>query len=301
MSTLNLKLLQIFITVAEEGSFRKAAEIVHRSQSAVSMQVKQAEDQLGVTLFHRTTRRVQLTTEGEMLLSYAKRALAELESGLRTIKGAVNMQSGQLTLGCVPSVSSSILPTLIKDFSSDYPGIKIILRELASDDLLAAIAKQDVELGIGPVVEKASDFHFRHAANDPIYALMPAELGERYPSQIALRALATMPIIMHSTSAALRRTVERELTIHGLELDIRFEILHAQTLVAFTRAGLGVAVLPKVVIPTKLGSRLHAVPIVEPDLSRELAIVTLRGQALSPAAQRLADLAASKLKSAADR
>lgn len=294
--SLNFKLLHAFLSVAETGSFRKAAEQVHRSQSAVSMQVKQAEEQLGVALFHRTTRRVELTPAGELLLAHAKRAMAEMDNGLRAIKGSVDMQSGQLNLGCVPSVSYSILPSLLAIYMREYPGITVVLRELASVDLLDSISKQDVEFGIGPSVEKANDFQFRHVVDDPIFALMPSDLASRFRNEIALEDLASLPILMYSTAAALRESLEREIALQGIELDIRSEILHTHTLIAFVRAGLGVAILPKIALPSRLGPKLHAVPLVRPTLQRSLDIITLRGQSLSPAAKRLSNLIVQKLR-----
>lgn len=85
ITKINLKLLQSFVFVAEQYSFRQAAALIGHSQSAVSAQIKRLEAQLGVALFHRTTRRVQLTAEGEQLLSCARGAIAEVELGLRRI------------------------------------------------------------------------------------------------------------------------------------------------------------------------------------------------------------------------
>ena len=290
----NLKTLGVFLSVAETGSFRKAADLVHRSQSAVSMQIKQLEEQLGVSLFHRTTRRVQLTPEGEVLLGAARRAMGELDAGLRRLQDAADMQTGRIALGCVPSVAATALPSVLAAFQRDHPGIRVSLRELPSEDLLQAIARQDVEFGIGPGVSFAGDFTFRPFARDPILALIPASLDTPPGDAIALVDLARLPVLMYSRAAALRGNLERELAARGLAFDIRYEILHAPTLVAFARAGLGVAILPKVTVPARLGNSIRAVPIVEPKLERTLDIVTLRGHSLSPAAQWLADLVAAR-------
>ena len=109
----NLKALQIFVVVADLSSFRKAAEVMNRSQSAISSQIKLLEEQIGVTLFHRTTRRVQLTAEGEQLLSHAQRAIAALEMGLRQIKDAANLKVGHIAMGCIPSIASTVLPDIL--------------------------------------------------------------------------------------------------------------------------------------------------------------------------------------------
>lgn len=91
----NLKLVHTFLLVAENASFRRAAEIANRSQSAVSMQIRQLELQLGVSLFCRTTRRVQLTREGDLLLVCARRVVDELQSALHQIKEAADIQRGR--------------------------------------------------------------------------------------------------------------------------------------------------------------------------------------------------------------
>ena len=83
---INLNFLQTFISVAEHESFRRAAEEMGRTQSAISMQIRQLEDQIGARLFNRSTRRVELTMEGERLLRFARRSLADLNFGLRSLK-----------------------------------------------------------------------------------------------------------------------------------------------------------------------------------------------------------------------
>ena len=293
---INLKTLQVFLAVAESGSFRKAAELVHRSQSAVSMQIKQLEEQIGMQLFHRTTRHVRLTPQGEMLIGAARRGFAEIEVGLQRLKAAADMQSGQLSLGCVPSLAATVLPSVLAAYQRDFPGIRVTLRELPSQEMLHAIARQDVELGIGPDVPWSGDFSFAPFANDPILALLPKAFDDRALTEIPLVKLAGMPVLMYSKAATLRGDLERELAARGFSFDIRYEILHAHTLVAFARAGLGVAILPKVTIPARLGSGLRAVPIVDPRIERTLNIVTSKGHALSPPAHALASLIAARFR-----
>ena len=132
MSQVNLKLLHMFVAVAENRSFRQASEQLNRSQSAVSMQIKLLEEQVGVALFHRTTRRVELTAEGQRLLTHARRALDEWDTGLREIREVVDMQRGTLALACMPTIAATILPQVLHAFQTRYPGIKINLREPVS-------------------------------------------------------------------------------------------------------------------------------------------------------------------------
>jgi DNA-binding MarR family transcriptional regulator len=160
LAQVNLKLLHMFVAVAGNRSFRMAAEQLNRSQSAVSMQIKQLEEQVGVAIFHRTTRRVELTSEGERLLAHARRALEEWEDGLRQIRDVVDIQRGTLSIGCVPTVAATILPKALSAFRTAYPGINVNLREQATHDLLESIRRREIDFGIGPAVEGSAEFQF---------------------------------------------------------------------------------------------------------------------------------------------
>jgi len=290
LAKINLKTLNVFIVLSETSSFRQAAVILNKSQSAVSMQVKQLEEQLGVSLFHRTTRRVELTGEGEQLLKYARRALSELEDGLQQIRGIADVKIGRISIGCVPSVAASVLPAVLLLFQQDHPGIKINLRELPSEDLLDAIRHQEIDFGIGPLVENMGDSDFMPVVREPIYALMREKYCKSGIEAISLNELAELPILMNSKSAALRGNLDRELAARGVKLKIMFEVLHVQTLVAFARVGLGVAILPHVTIPRPLEPGMRALPIIGPKLDRTIGIISLKGQSMSPATRILVNL-----------
>ena len=292
----NLKLLHMFVVVAETGSFRRAAEIMGRSQSAVSVQVKQAEEQLGIQLFHRTTRKVELTPEGETLLAYARRAMAEVETGLQSIKDAVHAQTTRLVIGCVPSVSSSVLPPLIAAYRQENPAVVIVVKEFASGELLRSIRAQEVEFGIGPHVAKAHDFRFQQMIIDPIVAVVPDEFAERLPDPVRVADLATVPIMMYSNAAALRQELDDIVGALGVKLDIRVEVVHVNTLLAFARAGVGVALVPRIALPPRLGPKLRVVRVVDPVIERSLDIITLRGHRTSPVAQRLITMAMQRTR-----
>lgn len=296
----NLKAIQIFVVVAETCSFRKAAEVLHRSQSAVSTQIKLLEEQIGVSLFHRTTRRVQLTSEGEQLLSHAQRAVASLEQGLREIREAANVQVGHIAMGCVPSIAATILPAVLAEFQRKRSSIRLELRELASVQLLEAIARQEISFGIGPEVEHASDFDFASITSEPIYALLPQAYWKPDHTAITLAELAALPVVLASASAALRNTLNQELALRGLEITNAFEVIQVQTMVAFAQAGLGVAILPRIMIPRPLDASLQALPVIEPMLARNLCLITLKGNSLSPAALELTKLIVDRFRDAMD-
>ena len=286
MQNINLKLLHVFLLVAEQSSFRRAAERSHRSLSAVSMQIKQLESQLGVALFHRTTRRVELTQDGEHLLICARRALAELETGLLQIRESVNMQHGQLSISCVPTIAATRLPRILAAFQKDRPGIAVHVRELLSGEVIESVRRREVDFGVGPRVPAVADFHFRPILTDEIYALVPATYRLPRKKGISLEELSRLPILKLSTTTGLRAYVDTALKARRLTLETKYEVMQVHTLIAMVEAGLGAAILPRVSVPAN--TRMQAVAIIDPALSREICIITLRGQSLSPAAALLA-------------
>lgn len=289
LPNVNLKLLQAFMIVAEHGSFRQAADITHKSQSAVTSQIKQLESQLGVMLFHRTTRHVSLTREGEQLLESARRAVHEVELGLRKIQESADLQSGRIFLACSTTVAATRLAKILAAFERDYPKIEVFVRELTSGDMQESIRKGEVDFGIGPMSD-LPDFTFEPILTEDLYALVPKRLREQGGDTITMTELARMPLLLLNLATALRMLVEETAKKLDLTLTTRYQFNQAQTLISMANAGLGAAVLPAVVLPDQPHPDTHEMLIIEPTMSRQVAIITLKGRALSPAASRLAQL-----------
>jgi DNA-binding transcriptional LysR family regulator len=285
---INFKLLGTFLAVAEHSSFRKAAEQSHLSLPAVSMQVKQLEEQLGVALFQRTTRKVDLTREGEQLMISARKAMAELEGGLAQIQQAADVQQGHLSMACVPTVAGSRLPALLVEFSKRYPGITIAVREMMHDEMMEAVRRREVDFGIGPVPEKKGELEFAPLFVDEYVALLPRSFRDGGRSGISLRELSRLPLLTLSSASLFRHHLDEALSAQGIASGRGYEFTNVSTLVAMAQAGLGIAVMPRIALPQR--TPLKAVRISGVSLSRTIAIVTIRGHSLAPAAARLVDL-----------
>lgn len=285
-SSVNLKLLNAFMLVAEHQSFRQAAEASHRSQSAVTTQIKQLESQLGVMLFHRTTRQVALTAEGQLLFESTRRAMAEVELGLRVIQESADLKRGRIFLSCSTTVASTRLAPILAAFENDYPGVEVYVSELASSDMFETVRSESVDFGIGPVVE-TSEFDFQEILTENLYAIVPKKFLARAGKTIALARLAEMPLLLLSPATALRAMLEDAAREQGVELRTKFQFSQAPTLISMANAGLGVAILPRLVVPETTHSGTHTLLIDSPKLQRTVAVVTLKGRSLSPAATRL--------------
>ncbi|WP_418315499.1 LysR family transcriptional regulator [Piscinibacter sakaiensis] len=289
LANVNLKLLQAFLLVGEHSSFRAAAEMSYRSTSAVSAQIRQLEDQLGVPLFHRTTRNVRLTAEGQQLLECARRALLEVETGLRKIQEAADVQRGRVAISCSPTIAATRLARVLAAYEKDYPGVEVYVREQPSVQLFETIRKREADFGIGPVVE-TGEFQFETVLEDPLYALVPKRFITTSNDTIALATLTNMPLLVLNPANALREALEATMRERNLTITTRYEFTQAATLISMASAGLGAAILQKVVLPPVIDKNTYALRIVSPAMSREVAIITARGQSLSPASRRLAEL-----------
>lgn len=285
MPNINFKLLYIFLLVADHNSFRRAAEKSSRSEAAVSMQIKQLELQLGVSLFHRTTRNVELTKDGKDLIGPVRKAIAEIEAGLKRIRESADLESGTLSIACVPTVAATRLPHILLAFQKAHPKIGVHVREVVATELFDSLRQRQVDFGIGPKTRAITEFSFKSVLKDEMYALLPANYGLQRKRGVTLKELSRLPILMLTTLSAFRSELDAALKARKLTLITKFEVRNPQTLCAMAEAGLGAALLPRISVP--LRTSLQAVPVIGPSLTREICIVTLKGQSLSPAAARL--------------
>lgn len=296
----NLKLLQTFMLVAQEKSFRAAAEKSFRSASAVSAQIRQLEEQLGVALFHRTTRNVHLTVEGEQLMECAHRAYLEVEDGLRKIRETADIQHGQVIFACSPTVAETRLARVLAAFEKEHPGISVTVHEMTSGAQFDSIRTRAVDFGIGPSIE-SSEFTMKPVMEDSLYALVPRRFLKTAKRTISLATLSNIPLLMLSRATALRGMLEEAMKERHLEFTTRYVFSQAQTLISMANAGLGAAILPKVTLPPREDPAAHILRITNPSLSRTVCINTLRGNKLSPAALKLVRLLQELIPDADER
>jgi DNA-binding transcriptional LysR family regulator len=214
----------------------------------------------------------------------------ELEGGLRQIREAADLERGRLSLACAPTLAATRLPLILAAFQKQYPSVTADISELASAEMLDSIRRQEVDFGIGARVANAAEFQFRPILVDPIYALVPVDLDPTPRESISVAELSRLPTLIVSGASALYSLLDEAQKAAGVRLDYRFEVRQVQTEIAMAAAGLGIAILPRIAVPATLDPKLRAVPIVDPPLSRELCVVTLRGQSMPPVATRFIEL-----------
>ena len=291
---LNLRLLHNFLQVANASSFRDASGKIHRSTSVVSAQIKQLEQQLGARLFHRTTRSVTLTPEGELLRQAAHNGFREIESGLRQLQETLDLRVGRIAVASSPIMAATFLPPMLARFEAEYPGIRILVRELTPAEIAQSLQSGDADFGLGPQPE-SRELAFQPLLHEDIVALVPRKFKPGAADTISLRELSRIPTLQLSQATALRSVLQQAARKHGIELTPKYECTQAQTLIAMAHEELGAAILPASIVPAKSNKKVRALRIVQPALRRPVGLITWPPRPLSPAAARLARVMGGKL------
>jgi DNA-binding transcriptional LysR family regulator len=288
--------METFLCVAECASFRRAAEILHRSPSAVSGHVQQLEEELGVPLLERTTRRVVLTPEGRTLSIRCKSVLADLRAVAQELREESGLRRGRVSIGAAPSISTHRLPPIIAAYQAAYPGITLELHEAFAKGMYADVLERVTDFAIGPKVSGMKDFDIRSVIKDPIVAVLPATYELNGHETISLEEIAKQPHLSMPKGTAIRQVIEDAFKARKLEFSPKFEVIHQQTLFSMVEAGLGVTILPLMSVPEGKDRKFKVARLRAPVITREVCLVTLKGKTLSPAAARCADLVVESLR-----
>jgi DNA-binding transcriptional LysR family regulator len=295
MLAITLKQLETFVAVAESGGFRRAADRLNLSQSAVTAHVKSLEGHLGVPLFHRTTRSVRLTAAGEDLLAQAARTLSGIDEIAQRFQAEAAVERGRVTVASAPSFAASLLPGLLAAYHARHPDVVVEVREAYAPEILDAVHADRADFGIGPTDAAGKDMEVRPLLADSFVALVSADHPLASAKTVKLESLSQETLLLMPRMSETRRQLDAAFTGRGLILEPTYEVLHHQTLIALAEAGVGIGVLPSVALMGAGSTKCRQLPIVDPDFTRQIGILTRRDHALSPAAAALIDLATKTL------
>jgi DNA-binding transcriptional LysR family regulator len=274
--------LRTFVAVAQHRSFRKASEQLHLSQPALSLHIRDLEDMLQVSLFHRTTRSVTLTSEGERFLVRAHRALDELESAIAELQDEALRLRGRIAISCLPTIANNLLPKAISSFAAKYPHVDIGVFDEINTLMLKRVLNREADFGIGPRPKRDEDLDFTPLLKDPFVAVVTNKHPLASRATVRLKELAKLPILTLAPGTNIRNHLDLAFKDEGLRLKPAYEASHRATLCGLAQAGLGVAILPMMVQSMMDAKSLVTVRITAPEITREFGIIQRRDQAHRP-------------------
>ena len=296
MLAITLKQLETFVAVADSGGFRRAADRLNLSQSAVTAHVKSLEAHLGVPLFHRTTRSVRLTPAGEELLAQASRTLSGVDEIVRRFQAEAAVQRGRVRVSSAPSFAASLLPGILATYRARHPDVVVEVREAYAGEILDAVRTDQADFGIGPMDEAAKDLDAHPILEDSFVAVVSPDHPLASAPNVTISRLARETLLLMPRLSGTRRQLEAAFVNQGLALEPTYGMLHHQTLLAMAEVGVGVGVLPGVALMGAGTTLCHQLPIIEPEIKRQVGILTRRDHALSPPAAALVELTMNTLR-----
>lgn len=287
--------LQAFVAVAERASFRQAAADVFLSQSALSRRIDKLEESLGVKLFERTTRRVQLTNVGETFLVNVRTALAGLEDAVLGIAELAAHRTGTITLACVPSAVWHFLPEILKEFSARYPRIRVRIHDESAQDVLNLVLNGEADFGINFAGAENPEIHFEPIHVESYVLAMRRDHPLAQRAQLSWKETVDLRYISVAKSSGNRSVIDAALA--GIEKHpiIFCEVNHVSGVLALVESGIGVAAVPGLSVLPGRQDGLVGVPLVDPEIKRTLGLITKRDHSMAPAARTLFDMLTAAL------
>lgn len=255
---ITLRHLRIFEAVAKHGSVSRAASELHLTQPAVSMQMKQLEEQIGLALVEQIGRRMCLTEAGQVLRVHANdiaSRIVELNASMEQFRG---LERGLLRLAVV-STANYFLPTLIASFNARHPGVRVSLQVANRTFVLSALADSSTDLAIIGQPPDSVDTVAQHFKDNPLVVIAAPGHGLVGQEQVTLQRLAQETLVVREPGSGTRAAAERHFAAHGLTIRAGCEFGTNEAIKQAVRAGLGLAVVSAQTIELELQTGCLAV------------------------------------------
>jgi len=271
---LSVRHVRAFVAVAQHRSLTRAAESLFVTQSALSLTIQHLEQDLGVLLFNRTTRRLDLTEAGEEFLPSAKRVLHEFDSTIGDMRALGKRERGRVGVAAVPSVMALLIPEAVATYIDAFPGIDVYLREDNSESVQQRIINGDVDFGICSPWEADSELVFEPLLEDSFEST----------DEISWDEIGEYRIIGFSPDLGMQHQLSNTPGLSREVREPRYRVSNTSTIETLLMRGLGVSVMSALAAQRTPLNRLSLRLLSQPVLTRTVGVVRREGKAFSPAA-----------------
>jgi DNA-binding transcriptional LysR family regulator len=277
---MELHQLEYVRTVARHQNFTRAAEEINVSQSSLSQQINKLENELGVRLFDRTTRKVKLTPAGVDFVRHANNIFQEIEDAKRTIQEYLSIERGYITLGAFPVIGHFQLTTLIADFQKTFPGVKLSFHEAECEELSVMLAASKIDLAfLSEIAAPAVEFY--NLMMDEIVLVVNSFHPLAVQQSVTLTELRDESFIVASPSAGIYQNFLDACNENGFNPKIVYHCSQIETNVGLVQENIGVGVLSSQVAK-HYRDKISILRIVPPVI-RKISLAALKNANYSPA------------------
>lgn len=239
--------LQYFLAVAEELNFNRAARRLNIAQPPLTRQIRQLEHELGVELFYRTKRRVELTDAGKVFLEEARRILEQIEQSVQVAQRASRGEIGRLVVAFEGSSAYDIVPTSLKTYRERFPGVELVVLSMTTDEQVEALCAGQIGIGfvVPPLKGKEKELIVEAVLQEPLVLALPETHPLATQPKVRVRALSNEPFVMaqRDSGCGLYDQVMAVCLRAGFSPKVIQEVNEMQVMLGFVAAGLGVALL----------------------------------------------------------
>ncbi|SFL31228.1 DNA-binding transcriptional regulator, LysR family [Bradyrhizobium sp. NFR13] len=295
---ITLRQLEALVAVSRTGSMTRAAQELHITQAAVSLLLRQLELQLGLPMFDRTTRSCIPTAAGHDAVRAAERMLGDALSLTRQMRSLSEARSGTVVFVASAGAASALMPSVLATFRAAYPDVDVIMRDVASDQLVSALLASDAEFAIGSVDGPVPEVTLTPLVRGRLSAIGWPGCPIAAMQTLSWDELATLPTIAMRRDTLIRAQIDRRLGRDGKVLIPTHEVSLINTALSMTAKGIGYAILPSYMMPTDQYPGLIAFQLIRPAITRQLSWIQQTGRSLSPAALQFQKTTARVLASA---
>lgn len=287
---MELRQLESFVAIVEEGSLSAASKRHHLSQPALSQQLQALEQELGETLLHRHPRGIEPTAAGELLLEHARVMLAQAERLQGEFQGRRELESGSFSFGIIPTLAPYLLPQLLGPFRKSHPGVMVSVRESRTDQLIPMVISGEIEFAIlsGASAEdrRKASLQLRELFREPLLLAAPVghplTLKKNLPHPEEIDPSELIHLSEGHCLADRTRKIWR-----GCKQDYRLQCDQISTALAMVSAGMGVTIVPKLASRAIPHGNIVCRAFAGKGMERPVHLLKLRRSRLTPAAEKL--------------
>ncbi|NLM51602.1 MAG: LysR family transcriptional regulator [Firmicutes bacterium] len=272
---MELHQLEYVVAVAKHQSFTRAASEINISQSSLSQQIKKLEEELGVKLFERTTRKVKMTNAGNAFLAHAQKVLMEINQSKKTIREYLSVSRGRIKLGVLPVIGHFRITSLLANFQRNYPGVKMEFREGECNELLQMVMASRVHAAFISEASENPHINIHRLIKDHAVLVVNSMHPLAARDSIELAELAREKFILAHPSSGLYKNFAKACAAAGFEPDILYHCNQVETSLELVRENLGVTVLSSQVAQ-RYSKRDIAITKILPEIPRRISLVTLK-------------------------
>jgi LysR family transcriptional regulator, transcription activator of glutamate synthase operon len=288
---MELRQLRYLVALADEQHFTRAAAREHIAQPALSQQIRRLEQEVGLALVERTTRRVTVTEAGRALVARARRILAEVDAATAEMQAFTGVRTGHVMVGTMHTMGPVDVSLALAVFHQRHPGVELTVREESSEELAEMLRDDVLDLAFLSVTERMEShgLGLRQLVSEELVVVLPGDHPLAGHEQVRMAELADEQFISYREGARLRELLVFAGRTAGFEPQVQLESNESERIRRLVARHMGVAILPRS-DAERPGAEVTVARLIEPSLTRDITLACREGRRLAPAASEFLEL-----------